>query len=93
MIKNGVSIEKKNMQISFYSHSEKYGRNYLYTKQFTLGEYLYFKNDRSMKELHSFCGWGRNPRLDKTVKRVLKMCRYIEKDLEEEQRFESEEVR
>lgn len=82
MIKNGVTIEKKNNQISFYSCSEKYGRNYLYTKPFTLGEYLYFRDDRSMKELYAFRNWGKNPRLDKTVKRVIKMCKYIERDLE-----------
>lgn len=82
MIKNDVVIEKKNNQISFFSCSEKYGRNYLYSKPFTLGEYLYFKDDRSMNELRAFHDWGKNPRLDKTVKRVLKMCKYIEKDME-----------
>ena len=62
MIKNGVTIEKKDNKISFYSCSEQNGRNYLYTKPFTLGEYLYFRGDRSMEEHHSFHDWGKNPR-------------------------------
>lgn len=82
MIKNGVTIKKENNKISFYSVTEQNGCTYLYTKPFTLGEYLYFRDARSMAELHSFHGWGKNPRLDKTIKRVIKMCKYMEKDLE-----------
>lgn len=82
MIKNGVVIKKSNDRISFFGCSEAYGCNYLYTKPFTLGEWLYFKDGRSMDEIHSFNKWGRNPRLDKTIKRVLSMKKYIEKDLE-----------
>lgn len=92
MIKNGVRIEKKDNKISFYSCSEKYGRNYLYTKPFTLGEYLYFRNDRSMAELHSYNNWGKNPRLDKTIKRVIMMCRYIEKDIEVDKSYAGRDI-
>lgn len=88
MIKNGVTIEKKDNKISFYSCSEQNGRNYLYTKPFTLGEYLYFRGDRSMEELHSFHDWGKNPRLDKTIKRVIQMCRYVEKDIEANKHYD-----
>jgi len=92
MIKNGVTIVKKNNKISFYSCSEKYGCNYLYTKAFTLGEYIYFRNDRSMTELYSFRKWGKNPRLDKTIKRVIKMCKYIEKDIEAAREYAAESL-
>lgn len=81
MIKNGVVIKKSNDRISFFGRSETYGCNYLYTKPFTLGEWLYFKDGRSMDELHSFNKWGSNPRLDKTVRRVLSMKQFVEKDL------------
>lgn len=92
MIKNGITIEKRDNKINFYSCSEKYGRNYLYTKSFTLGEYLYFRGDRSMDELHSFHDWGKNPRLDKTIKRVIKMCKYVEKDMEAAKAYEAREL-
>lgn len=88
MMKSGVTIEKKDNKISFYSCSEKYGRNYLYTKAFTLGEYKYFSRDRSMQELRSFHDWGKNPRLDKTIKRVIRMYQYVEKELEMAEAYE-----
>ena len=80
MLKNGVTIEKKDNKIHFYSCSEQNRCIYLYSKPFTLGEYLYFRGDRSMDVLYSFHNWGKNPRLDKTIKRVIKMCKYVEKD-------------
>ena len=81
MMKNGVIAEKKDNKLSFYSFSETFGRNYLYTKPFTQGEWRYFQKARSMNELYGFRRWGRNPRLDKTVKRVIQMQKYVEKEI------------
>lgn len=82
MIKNGVTIEKKDNKLHFYSYSRQNGSTYLYSKPFTKGEYLYFRGNRSMDELYSFHDWGKNPRLDKTIKRVIQMCKYVEKDMD-----------
>lgn len=88
MIKNRVEIEKdtKN-QVSFFFISEKYGKNLLFKKDYSKvlkGVYEYFQCGRSINELYSFHGWKKNPRLDDTIKRVLKMCRYVEKEQERE---------
>lgn len=84
MIKDGIEIEKNNNMIHFFGCSQKYGRNYLYSKDFTFGEWDFFKDNRSLKELHSFHDWGKNPRLDKTIDRVILMYRYMEKEQSEQ---------
>lgn len=41
-----------------------------------------------MNEIHSFSNWGRNPRLDKAIRRVIQRCRYVKKDLEATMEYE-----
>ncbi len=53
MMKNGVIAEKKDNKLSFYSFSETFGCNYLYTKPFTQGEWKYFPKARELCSLRS----------------------------------------
>lgn len=36
--------------------------------------------------------WGKNPRLDKTIKRVIQMCKYVEKDIKAAKQFDALEL-
>lgn len=87
-MKDRIEIFKDDKnQVHFYFMSEKYGKQPLFTKPFSKvgkGVFHYFQNGRSENELHSFRGWDKNPRLDNTINRVLKMCRYVEKEQERE---------
>ena len=91
-MKNRIEIKKSNNQIHFYLRSEKYGRQYLFSKPFTNGEYQYFKDGCSENQLRSYNRWNRNPRLDKTVQRVIRMCGYIERDLEASMEYTTVEI-
>ena len=54
-------------------------RFYLFTQDFTIGVYRYFKHGVTERELYDYHKWNRNPRLDKTIEKIPVYIRYIRK--------------
>lgn len=79
-MKNTVVITKVDDKINFYLLSAEYGRKYLFTSNYSKGVYEYFRKGRSENELRTYRSWNRNPRLDKSVGRVIIMSKYVEKE-------------
>lgn len=49
-----------------------------------MGVWKYFKNGRAVSEIMAFRAWNKNPRLDKTIVRLLSMIRYIKREQEQQ---------
>ena len=54
-------------------------RFYLFTQDFTIGVYRYFKHGVTERKLYDYHGWKKNPRLDKTIEKIPVYIRYIKK--------------
>lgn len=75
-----VVIQKQNDQISFFLQL-KSNTQYLCRQAFSKGVYVFFKNGRAEAEILSFKGWGKNPRLDKTIEKLPIYIRYVKKEI------------
>lgn len=79
-MKNKIIVEKSpdTNEIKFYLKN-KNGTFWLFTQDYTKGVYDYFRFGRSEKEVLNFPDWERNKRLSKTISRIPKEVRYVDK--------------
>ena len=78
-MKNKIIVENpENGTLAFYYLWDS-RRFYLFTQDFTIGVYRFFKHGVTERELYDYHGWGRNPRLDKTIEKTPVYIRYIKK--------------
>ena len=81
MKKERIEITKNNNRINFYLAFE--GQRYwLFSQQFSLSVYEYFKSGRSVGEVRKHNFWRSNPRLAKTLERIPAMISYVKKEYE-----------
>ena len=81
MKKERIEITKNNNRINFYLTFE--GEQYwLFSQDYSMSVYDYFKFGRSLEELRNHSFWRSNPRLAKTIDRIPTMVRYIRKEYE-----------
>lgn len=74
---------QQNQVMDFYLRSAD-GKFYLLSQPFSMGVWKYFKNGRAVSEIMAFRAWNKNPRLDKTIVRLLSMIRYIKREQEQQ---------
>ena len=81
MKKERIEITRDNNRINFYL---TFGgeRHWLFTQDYSLSVYDYFRFGRSVKELRTSKFWRTNPRLAKTIERIPAMVSYIRKEYE-----------
>ena len=81
MKKERIEITKSNNQIHFYLAFEG-NRHWLFSQEYSLSVYDYFRFGRSVKELREHKYLRNNPRLAKTMERILSAVKYIRKEYE-----------
>lgn len=81
MKKERIEITKSNNHINFYL---TFGgeRHWLFSQEFSLSVYDYFKFGRSLSEMRKHNFWRSNPRLAKTIDRIPSMVGYVRKEYE-----------
>lgn len=81
MKKERIEITKGNNRIDFYLAFEGQ-KHWLFSQEFSLSVYDYFKYGRSVSEMRKHNFWKSNPRLAKTIERIPSMISYIRKEYE-----------
>lgn len=81
MKKERIEITKGNNRINFYLTFEG-ERHWLFSQEYSMSVYDYFRFGRSLKELRNHNFWRSNPRLAKTIDRIPAMVSYIRKEFE-----------
>ena len=80
---NGILTEKA--FIEFYLKTKE-GAFWLFTQPFSKGVYDWFKDGRAEGEILSFTKWKNNERLGKTIARIPREIRYVQKYVIAEER-------
>ncbi len=81
MKKERIEIIRNRNRINFYLVFEGQ-RHWLFSQDFSVSVYDYFKFGRSVQEMRKHNFWTRNPRLAKTIDRIPAMIRYIKREYE-----------
>ena len=81
MKKERIEITKGNNRINFYLTFNGQ-RHWLFSQEYSMSVYDYFRFGRSVKELRQQRCWRSNPRLAKTIERIPAMVDYIKKEYE-----------
>ena len=74
-----IALKKDNMLNFYFIYAKK--KYYLFTQEFSKGVYDYFRKGRAENEVRSFCKWGKNPRLDKTIEKIPMYVTYVMKEI------------
>ena len=81
MKKERIEITKNNNRINFYLTFEG-RRHWLFSQEYSLSVYDYFRFGRSVSEIRKHRCWKHNPRLAKTIERIPSMIKYVRKEFE-----------
>ena len=82
-MKDKIIVTKGNDQIDLYLISE--GKKlWLFSQKYSMSVYNYFRNGRSVREVMAYKDWQKGPRLNKTIKRIPGMIKYVKSEFCEE---------
>ena len=75
-----IAVKKAPNQLSFYLIADN-REYYLFTQDFSLSLYRYFRRTVTEHEVLSFRGWHKNPLLDHMMEKLPAYIRYADKEL------------
>lgn len=78
-MKDKIEITKSNNQLKLYLVCNGH-RIWLFTQDYSMSVYEYFKKGRSLREVMNYKDWAKGPRLNKTIERLPGMIKYVKNE-------------